>query len=210
MSGDTEFQKFIEDMSEEDKRKYNAPVFVYWALLVIGNAAESGNSTYAKRIFICTAAGAGIVAALCVVAGRINEPNAMLSVIGGGLIGFFVYPLFLILCGAVILPFMVRPFLDFRKQKAESERAAKEAERNEREKSERDAAFWASPEGQRVRAAEMLAQIEAEKDDRRLVSAAEAAKLRLAEQAKALEMARQVADEEEARKEREFDRLKEL
>jgi hypothetical protein len=99
-------------------------------------------------------------------------------------------------------------------------------------KEEEERAFWASPEGQKVRAAghiaqieaekaERLAQIEAEKDARRKADAEAAAqlrlqeaealaKLRLSEQSHALEMAKGVANEEEARKEREFNRLKEL
>jgi flagellar biosynthesis GTPase FlhF len=76
---------------------------------------------------------------------------------------------------------------------SEKERARlEEIARQERLKREQEEAFWASPEGQKVRAAEMIAEI------------------RLTEQAEALKMAQQVADKEEARKEREFARLKEL
>jgi hypothetical protein len=87
---------------------------------------------------------------------------------------------------------------DYRRQVAQREReeeilrqkAAEAQKKADEEAAER--AFWASPEGQKVRAAEMIAEI------------------RLSEQAEALRMARQVAYEEEARKEREFARLKEL
>jgi uncharacterized membrane protein YccC len=72
-------------------------------------------------------------------------------------------------------------------------RAEEEAIRRKREAEEAaERAFWASPEGQKVKAAQMLAEI------------------RLAEQAEALKMAKEVAEHEEARKEREFNRLKEL
>lgn len=72
---------------------------------------------------------------------------------------------------------------------AEERRKIEEAERAEREAREREAAFWASPEGQKVRAAQMMADIERER-------AIEAANIRIAEQQRIAEIGRQIREEE--------------
>lgn len=72
---------------------------------------------------------------------------------------------------------------------AEERRKVEEAERIEREAREREAAFWASPEGQKVRAAQMMADIERQR-------ALDAAKIRIAEQERIAEIGRQIRDEE--------------
>lgn len=72
---------------------------------------------------------------------------------------------------------------------AEERRKVEEAERAEREAREREAAFWASPEGQKVRAAQMMADIERQR-------AIEAANIRIAEQERIAEIGRQIRDEE--------------
>jgi len=205
-----DFMKFLENMSEDDIKRYTAPTGVVWALDIIEKWAVQPTSTYFKKIFTFMTLFAVPIFALGAYTDRLDEPNTMRAVAGAGIIGFFACHVPIIVATIIASPVYIRPIRAFLRHRAKTNRIAKETEMNDRAKSERDDAFWASPEGQRVRAAEMLAQIEAEKDERRLVSAAEAAKLRLAEQAKALEMARQVAEEEEARKESEFDRLKEL
>lgn len=73
--------------------------------------------------------------------------------------------------------------------KAEERRKIEEAEREARESREREAAFWASPEGQKVRAAQMLADIERQR-------ALDQASIRLREQEELAKISRQIREEE--------------
>jgi hypothetical protein len=94
---------------------------------------------------------------------------------------------------AAVLAYNQTPYA---KRKAEEEEAAqKEAERIAREE-----AFWASPEGQRVRAAEMLARINKEK-------AEHLAKIRVSEVKEGAIIANAVAEAADARQNNQIDRL---
>lgn len=78
---------------------------------------------------------------------------------------------------------------------AEKRRIAEAEAKAKREKEEQEAAeraFWASPEGQKVRAEQMLAQLRIEEERER-------AKIRHTERTQAEETARRMAEEEHKR-----------
>jgi len=80
--------------------------------------------------------------------------------------------------------------------------AAEEAERRKREEAEaEERAFWASPEGQKVKADKMRAEIEKQK-------ALDLAQIRLAEQKEAAAIAERVAEAERQRRKEEMDAVK--
>lgn len=103
------------------------------------------------------------------------------------------------------LPFLPLVWLVrlFRKQAEARKYELGRADRERSEAEARERAFWASPEGQKVRAAQLLAEAEKSK-------AETLAQIRLAETSGLAGIARSVAQEEEERQRRQLEELKNI
>lgn len=131
--------------------------------------------------------------------------------------GLKLIPITLKILSLPFIPFIALGRFIFRKRQQSAERAREARERPERErqaliaanaeaerlKNEREAAYWASPAGQEVRAAERLAQIELEKS-------VALANLAMREQDAAMETARILRQEEEERERRRVELIKSI